>query len=160
MVAYPGQITGDLDVTGDVSVGGALDVTGAGGYVYAELDADGSFTAATATASDLSAPLVAGATYTVHAAVILTNTTGNTTVSWTGPAGATMQWCDTTASTDYADTIDGTNVYAATASTRLAIFVGLLKTTTTAGSLTLTLAVDAGTTTLGAGSFLRLDHVA
>lgn len=154
MVSYPGQITGDLVVSGD------LTVDGAGGYAYTELTDEQDFTLAAQTASDLTAAVAANATYLLHAAVILTNATGSSTVSWTGPTGATMQWNDTTTSTDYADTIDGTNSYASSASTRMALFLGLLKTSDTAGDLTMTMGVSAGTTAVAAGSFLRLDRVA
>lgn len=154
MVSYPGQVNGDLTVTG------SLTVTGAGGYAYGETAADTTFTAASQTDTTLAAAAAANATYEVTAAVVISNATGTSTVGWTGPSGATLQWNDTTTSTDYASTIDGTNAYASSASTRMAIFKGRLRTSSTAGNLTMTLGVSAGTTTLAAGSFLRLDRVA
>lgn len=127
---------------------------------YVELSAPANFTLAAQTATGLTLAAVATGTYVMEAAAIISNATGTSTVSWTGPAGATMQWNDTTTSTDYAATIGATNAYASSASTRMALFKGLFKTTGTAGSLTMTLGVSAGTTVLAAGSFLRLSRVA
>lgn len=127
---------------------------------YIELSTSPTFTLAAQTATALALALTATGTYVLSAAAIISNATGTTSVSWTGPAGATMQWNDTTTSTDYAATIGALNNYASSASTRMALFTGLLKTAGTAGTLTMTLGVSAGTTTLAAGSFLRLVRVA
>ena len=127
---------------------------------YVELSTSPTFTQAAQTATPLALAIVASATYILDAAAIIANNTGTTTVSWTGPAAATMQWNDSTTSTDYASTIGATNSYASNASTRMAFFKGLLKTGANAGTLTMTLGVSAGTTTLSAGSFLRLVRVA
>lgn len=127
---------------------------------FFQLATNPTFTSATQTATPVTLTVAASATYVMEAALIFSNTTGSTTPSWTGPTGATMQWNDTGASLDYSSTIGATNnSYASNAGTRMAFFKGLLVTSTTAGSLTLTLGVSAGTTTLSAGSYLRLTRV-
>lgn len=127
---------------------------------YFQLATSPTFTLAAQTATPVTLAVQASATYLMEAGVIIANSTGATTPSWTGPTGATMQWCDTGTSGDYSSTIGATNnSYAASASTRMAFFKGVLVTSTTAGSLTLTLGVSTGTTTLSAGSFLRLTRV-
>lgn len=160
MVSYGitrgGTVSGDLVVTGLITASGGL-LLPAG---YKELTTSPTFTLAAQTATPLTLALVASATYVLSTSAIISNAAGTTAVSWTGPAGATMQWNDTTTSTDYASTIGATNSYAASASTRMALFTGLLKTAAAAGNLTMTLGVSAGTTTLAAGSFLQLWRVA
>ncbi len=118
------------------------------------------FTLAAQTATPLTIAVEANARYEVTLCAIFDNATGVTTASWTGPAGATMQWVDTTSSLDYSATIGATNnTFVANAGTRMAIFKGNLLTTT-AGALTFTLGVSAGTTTLRAGSYIRTTRVA
>lgn len=127
---------------------------------FFQLTSSPTFTLAAQTATTVLLAVESSATYLVDAALILTNTTGITTVSWTGPASATMQWNDTTGSLDYSATIGATNnTYAANAGTRMAFFKGILTVAGTSGSLTATLGVSAGTTTLGAGSWLRLTRL-
>lgn len=127
---------------------------------FFQLATSPTFTLAAQTATPVTLAVQASATYLMEACLIFSNSTGSTTPSWTGPTGATMQWNDTGASLDYSSTIGATNnAYASNAGTRMAFFKGLLVTSTTAGSLTLTLGVSAGTTTLSAGSFLRLTRV-
>lgn len=155
-ISRGGTVNGNLAVTGALTVTGAI--IAPSGYI--DLSSSPTFTQAAQTATPLVLALAANATYVLSAAAIISNATGITSVSWTGPAGATLQWNDTTTSTDYAATIGATNSYAASASTRMALFTGVLKTGSTAGNLTLTLGVSAGTTTLAAGSFLRLARVA
>jgi hypothetical protein len=124
---------------------------------FFQLASSPTFTAAAQTATTVTLAVQASATYLMEACLIFSNSTGSTTPSWTGPSGATMQWNDTGTSTDYSSTIGATNnSYASNASTRMACFKGLLVTSSTAGSLTLTLGVSAGTTTLAAGTYLRL----
>ena len=127
---------------------------------FFQLASSPTFTLAAQTATPVTLAVQASATYLMEACLIFSNSTGSTTPSWTGPTGATMQWNDTGASLDYSSTIGATNnSYASNAGTRAAFFKGLLVTSTTAGSLTLTLGVSAGTTTLAAGSYLRLTRV-
>lgn len=119
------------------------------------------FTLAAQTATPLALAVEAGGRYLVECGIIFDNTTGITTPSWTGPAGATMQWVDTTASLDYSSTIGATNnSFAANAGTRMAILKGNLLVAATAGTLTLTLGVSTGTTNLRAGSYLSHQRVA
>lgn len=127
---------------------------------FFQLATNPTFTNAAQTATTVTVAVASNATYLVDCAVIFSNTTGNTSISWTGPASATMQWNDTGASLDYAATIGATNTYAANAGTRMAFFKGALFVSATSGSLTLTLGVSAGTTTLNSGSWLRLQRVA
>lgn len=125
---------------------------------YIETSSPANFTLAAQTASALTVAAVATGTYRMDCMAVISNATGTTTISWTGPAGATMQWNDTTTSTDYAATIGATNTYASSASTRMALFSGIFKTTGTAGNLTMTIGVSAGTTVLAAGSNLSLQR--
>lgn len=118
------------------------------------------FTLAAQTATTVTLAVESSATYLMEAALIFSNTTGITTPSWTGPASATMQWNDTTGSLDYSSTIGATNnTFAANAGTRMAFLKGVLIVAGTSGSLTLTLGVSAGTTTLAAGTWLRLTRL-
>lgn len=127
---------------------------------FFQLASSPTFTLAAQTATPVTLAIEASATYLMEAAIIIQNSTGSTTPSWAGPTGATMQWCDTGTSLDYSSTLGATNnSYVSNAGTRMAFFKGLLVVSTTAGSLTLTLGVSAGTTTLSAGSFLRLTRV-
>jgi hypothetical protein len=100
----------------------------------------------------------------VEAAVIFSNaTSGSTVFSWSGPAGATMKWNDTTAAADYQSTIGGTNTYTfASGVTRMAFFKGKLIMSTTSGNLTLTVSNSVGTastSTVLTDSWLRLTRV-
>lgn len=118
------------------------------------------FTSASQTATTVLLAVDASATYLMECQLIISNTTGSTTPSWTGPAGATMQWNDTTTSGDYSSTIGATNnPFPSLATPRMIFLKGLLITSGTAGSLTLTLGVSAGTTTLTSGTNLRLTRV-
>lgn len=127
---------------------------------YVQLATSPTFTLAAQTATPITLAVQASATYLMEAGLVFSNSTGSTTPSWTGPTGATMQWNDTGTSTDYSSTIGATNnAYAANASTRMAFLKGILTVSSTSGSLTLTLGVSTGTTTLSAGSFLRLTRV-
>jgi|SRR5579859_1791970 len=118
------------------------------------------FTLAAQTATTIALAVESSATYIMESVEIISNTTGNTTFSWTGPTGATMQWNDTTASLDYTSTIGGLGfVWPSNAGTRMVIHKGYLVTSSTAGTLTLTIGVSAGTTTLFTGSYLKLTRV-
>lgn len=158
--------TGGIDVYSQSGTSTPLKVRDTAGNVRSAIDGffqlatSPTFTLAAQTATPVTLAVESSATYLMEAAIIIANTTGATTPSWTGPTGATMQWNDTGASLDYSSTIGATNnSYAANAGTRMAFFKGLLVTSSTAGSLTLTLGVSAGTTTLSAGSWLRLTRV-
>lgn len=118
------------------------------------------FTLAAQTASTIALAVESSATYLMESVEIFSNTTGNTTFSWTGPTGATMQWNDTTASLDYTSTIGGLGfVWPSNAGTRMVVHKGYLVTAGTPGTLTLTVGVSAGTTTLNTGSYLRLTRL-
>lgn len=131
---------------------------------FAQATANQTSTATSQTASTyLTLAVEASATYMMDLALIFSesSTSGIFTPSWTGPSGATMQWCDTAASGDYASTIGATNItFTGSASNRMAFFKGLLVTSTTAGSLTLTFATNnTFTATVLSGSFLKLVRV-
>lgn len=136
-------------------------VRAAGAPQFATAPQDQSTTSAAQVASTyLVLPVAAGATYIMRAAIIAQNTVGNFVPSWTGPAGATMKWCDTTASLDYQSTLGGTaNVFGANAGTRMIFLEGKLKTSTTPGSLTFTFSASAGTSTVFTDSYLTLNRV-
>lgn len=127
---------------------------------FYQLTTNPTFTSASPTNTTIALTVEAPATYLMESAFVFQNTTGNTTISWNGPIGGTMQWCDTTTSTDYSSTINATNnAWPANASVRMSFFKGILFTTTNTGSLTATVSVSAGTTTLMSGSYLRLTRV-
>ena len=128
---------------------------------YVDSTADQPTTSATQVASnELLLPLAVNAKYVMSAGIIAQNTTGNFVPSWTGPTGATMKWCDTTASLDYSSTIGATNnTFAANAGVRMIFLGGRLKTSTTAGNLTFTFSASAGTSTVFADSWLMLTRV-
>lgn len=126
--------------------------------------ADQTFTTTSQVASTfLTLALEISATYLMEAGVIFSAaTSGTTTFSWTGPTGATMKWNDTTTAGDYTSTIGGTNGYAFSAGSKLAFFKGKLVTSTTAGSLTLTVSNSVGgasTSSVLTDSWLRLTRV-
>ncbi|GAX54753.1 hypothetical protein [Streptomyces olivochromogenes] len=151
-----------VTTSGTVTVGGNLSVTGIGsvGYVRSTSNQSISVTGQTASTA-LVLPVAANAEYWVEAQLIVQNTTGTWTPSWTGPSGATMKWNDTTTSTDYSSTIGATNnAYAASASVRLAFLKGVLKTSSTAGNLTFTTNASTGTTTIQSDSALMIRRVA
>lgn len=128
---------------------------------YVRATAGQNVTSATQTASTfLHLAIQANSTYLMECGLIMVNTTGSWTPSWTGPAGATMQWNDTSVSTSYSSTIGATNnSFPANAATRLVFLKGILFTSATAGTLTFTFNASAGTTTLQTDSWLRLTKV-
>lgn len=127
---------------------------------FFQLTTNPTFTSASQTATTVLLAVDASATYLMECQLIISNTTGNTTPSWTGPSGATMQWNDTTTSGDYSSTIGATNnPFPSLATPRMIFLKGILVTSSTAGNLTLTLGVSAGTTTLQSGTNLRLTRV-
>ena len=130
---------------------------------FAQATANQTSTATSQTASTyLTLAVEASATYLMELALVFSesSTSGIFTPSWTGPAGATMQWCDTGTSGDYSSTLGATNnSYTGSVATRLAFFKGIL-TITTAGTLTFTFATNATfTATVFSGSYLRLTRV-
>ncbi|MFJ4626166.1 hypothetical protein [Streptomyces sp. NPDC088847] len=154
--------TGNIAATGSVTVGGNLSVTGIGSVSYVRSTSNQNIAATAQTAStQLLLSVAANAEYWVDVQIIAQNTSGTWTPSWTGPSGATMKWNDTTTSTDYSSTLGATNnTYAASASVRMCFFTGILKTSSTAGTLTFTTNASTGTTVLQADSALLLRRVA
>ena len=131
---------------------------------YAEVNVDFPVTGTTAqTATPLAAAVEAGRTYTVWAGVIFSNTSAAATagLSWTGPAGATMQWNNTTGTSNYRASIGLVDPYTGSVAARMALLSGRLVVPTTAGSLTLTLSTSDGaqTSTLLSGSWIYLARV-
>jgi hypothetical protein len=127
---------------------------------FFQLASSPTFTLAAQTATTVTLAVESSATYLMEAGLIFTNTTGNTTPSWTGPASATMQWNSTNTPLTYSSTIGAVNnTFTSNAATNMAFFKGILIVAGTSGSLTLTLGVSAGTTTLAAGSWLRLTRL-
>lgn len=114
----------------------------------------------TQTASGLSVALDANATYLVDLFAYWTTTASATvTTSWTGPAGATMVWGDTTTGNDLVTTLTGTSPAWTTGNKIVRVF-GFLTTGVTAGNLVFTLASNvAASATLKAGSVLTLDRI-
>lgn len=131
---------------------------------FVQATANQSSTATSQTASTyLTLAVEASATYVMELCLIFSESSasGIFTPSWTGPSGATMQWCDTGTSSDYSSTIGATNnTYTGSTATRMAFFKGPLVTSTTAGSLTLTFATNSTyTATVYAGSYLKLTRM-
>lgn len=152
-----------ITTTGNVTVGGDFSVTGIGQKQYVRATSNQSITSVTPsqTASTfLVLPVVANAKYIVRAGVIITNTSGVTAPSWTGPSGATMKWVNTTASADYQSTIGGTTgTFPSLATSRMMLFEGLLQVSSTAGNLTFTGSTTTGTLQILADSYLTLERV-
>lgn len=126
-------------------------------------------TTAQTAVTGLAVPVEASATYLMEAWFIIASTvaTADTMAnSWTGPSGATMQWCDTNSTGDYQATLGAVAVGDTTLNnaTHVSMFKGVLKTSTTAGNLTPTFGVSATTTspsyTVGANSYVRLTRIA
>lgn len=120
-------------------------------------------------ATGLASAVEASATYLMEAWFLINSTvsTADTAaISWTGPSGATMQWGDTNATSDYNATIGAVAVGDATLNiaVHLVMFKGVLKTSSTAGNLTPTFGVSATTTspsyTVLANSYVRLTRIA
>lgn len=112
------------------------------------------------TASGLSVALDANATYLVDLFAYWTTANSATvTTSWTGPAGATMTWGDTTTGNDLVTTLGGTSPSWTTGNKIVRVY-GFLSTAGAAGNLVFTLASSvAASATLKAGSVLALDRI-
>jgi hypothetical protein len=142
---------------------------------YASLAADFSKTSDAAAADVMSVAVVANATYVIDADLIATGaTTGDLALSWSLPAGATLDWIpggpSTSASSASSTPPDiGARSAGSTANVGMVganIMVrphGILRVGATAGNLTLRAAqavADATATTIKAGSILRAQRVA
>lgn len=128
-------------------------------YVEAASDQTSVGTAQTAS-TQLLAAVQANATYRVEADVYWTTASSSTvTTSWTGPAGASMLWGDTTTGGDIVTTLTGVSPTWSTG-TKLVRIYGTLKTGGTAGTLTFTFASSvAASVTIKALSNLTLTRV-
>lgn len=117
-------------------------------------------TAQTASTS-LAIAVEANATYLVEAWVYWTTAASATvTTSWTGPAGTTFVWNDTTTGGDVVTTLTGVSPSWATGNKMVNIF-GTLTTTGTAGTLTFTFASSvAASVTTQPQSTLTLERIA
>jgi hypothetical protein len=103
----------------------------------------------------------ANATYLVNAWVYWTTAASATvTTSWTGPAGTTFVWNDTTTGGDVVTTLTGVSPPWATGNKMINLF-GTLTTTGTAGTLTFTFASSvAASVTTQPQSTLTLERIA
>jgi hypothetical protein len=133
-------------------------------WPYADTAADFPVTGSTAqTPTPLSVTLEPNRTYLVDAGVIFANTSAAASagLSWSGPAGATMQWNNTTGSTGYRSTIGAVDSYTGSVATREAFLKGRIVTGAAGGALTLTLSTSDAlqTSTLAAGSWLLATRV-
>lgn len=167
--------TGGVLIYSQSSTGNALKVRLPGGAVFgltpaiAVLAADSAaMTTTTQTSSGLALAVEAGATYLMEMTVFIKSTvaTGNTLAhTFTGPSGATMQWGDTNTTSDYAATL--TTVKSGDvgldASTHCLVLVGYLTISSTAGTLTWTVACSATASSpsfkVGAGSSMQLTRI-
>ena len=125
--------------------------------------ANQSTTSTSQTASTyLTIAVEANATYLMEESLIFSNSSASGTLatSFTGPSGATMQWNDTSTSTDYAATIGATNSYTGSTSTRMGFLKGTLVVGSTSGSFTATFSASSSTTsTIYSGSTLKLTRI-
>lgn len=116
------------------------------------------------TATGLTVAVEAGRTYLVHAAPIFSCTSAAATVGigWTGPAGASLKWNNTTGSTGYRNAIGLTDTYTGSTAVREAFFFGRLVVGAAAGNLTMTISTSdaAQTATLYQDSWMILQRVA
>ncbi|MFE9834032.1 glycosyl hydrolase family 28-related protein [Streptomyces sp. NPDC005551] len=129
------------------------------GSSFATADQTSVGTALTAS-TFLTASVQANAVYLVEALVYWTTAnTATVTTSWTGPAGATMIWGDTTTGGDIVTTLGGVSPAWATGTKLVRIF-GTLVTAGTAGTLGFTFASSvAASVTVKSGSGLILDRI-
>jgi hypothetical protein len=105
-------------------------------------------------------PVVATGTYLMRAELVWnTPNAVNFVHSWTGPAGATLTWTDSTATS--MATIGATDTWSSTGVDKAAYFFGTLATTGTAGNFTLTFAsgTAANTATLKINSNVTLYRI-
>lgn len=133
--------------------------------LYAEASDAFPVTGTTAqTVTPLAVQVEAGRTYVVMAGVVWSCTSAAASVglSWSGPAGATLTWNNTTGSTGYRASIGLVDSYTGSTAEREAFLLGRLRVPTTAGAFALTLSTSdsAATATLSAGSWLMLHRVA
>lgn len=134
-------------------------------WVYTATDTDFPVTGVTTqTTTPLAVTLEAGHTYLIRAGIVFSNTASAASagLSWTGPAGAAMQWNNTTGSTGYRATIGLVDSYTGSTATREAFLLGRITLAATGGNLALTLSTSdsAQTSTLAAGSWLLAERVA
>jgi len=117
-------------------------------------------TAQTASTS-LTLAVEANATYLVQAWVYWTTaSTSTVTTSWTGPAGTTFVWNDTTTGGDVVTTLTGVSPVWPTGNKMVNLF-GTLTTTGTAGTLTFTFASSlSASVTIQPQSTLTLERIA
>jgi hypothetical protein len=133
--------------------------------LYAEVADAFPVTGTTAqTTTPLAAQVEVGRTYVVMAGIVwsCTSAAANVGLSWSGPAGATLTWNNTTGSTGYRNAIGLVDSYTGSTAEREAFLLGRLRVPTTAGALAFTLSTSdsAATATLSAGSWLLLHRVA
>lgn len=127
----------------------------------------GAFSSATETNStttqqaspNIIAPVVANATYIMRLNLFVSQPNSSFVHSFTGPAGATMVWCDNVGSV--MATLTATDSWTTSAS-RTITLTGKLITSSTAGNLTFTFAsgTAAQTVTVNPGSALTLERIA
>jgi hypothetical protein len=134
-------------------------------WTYAESSADELFTGDTVQHPSASVAVLVevGRTYLVDVGAIFSCSSAAASVAlgWSGPAGATMQWNNTTGSLGYRSTIGLTDSYTGSTATRETFLRGRLTVGASAGSLSLTISTSdpAQTATLAAGSWLLLTRV-
>jgi hypothetical protein len=128
---------------------------------YAIASADQTVSVITQTASTyLAVPIEASATYLMEGFLtIQTPNAVNFVHSFTGPSGAAMVWGDSTATS--VATLTGTDTWSGNGVNKTAMIKGMLTTSTTAGTLTVTFAsgTAANNAILRSGSWVRLTRV-
>jgi hypothetical protein len=138
----------------------AGDVKGlAPGWVYTGAAQNSTVTAQTASTA-LTLAVEANASYEMEAMIVMQSPSGvSFTNSFTGPAGASMIWCDTTAT--YMGTLGAVDSWTGTGANKVGVLKGALIVGATAGALTVTFGSGTAgqTAILGAGSWLKLTRV-
>ena len=133
-------------------------------FPYSEVATDFPVTGGTAqTATPLAVQLEPFAKYVVTVAAIFSNSSAAASagLSFSGPAGASLKWNNTTGSTGYKATIGGVDSYTGSTALREAFLIGKCVTGATGGLLALTLSTSDGaqTSTLAADSWLLAQRV-
>jgi hypothetical protein len=168
-----------LTTDDSLTVGGNLTVTGIGKTIFARKSADESVTSSNTLQDDdhLTVAVVANAVYEIEGFLIYDgSTTGDIKIAWTVPSGATLTWSapgppssasGNTSSVKLAKENTSGDFYGAIgtgAGNSLVLAIrGILRTSSTAGSLTLQWAqntADATATTVYTDSYIKASRVA
>lgn len=133
-----------------------LNIGGSGAYSSAS---ESTSLATQQASANLVCAVEANATYLLRVNLLVSQATSSFVHSWTGPAGATMNWADNSGSV--MATIGATDTWSSVAS-RTILLTGKLITSSTAGNLTFTYASGTAgqTVTIQPGAQISLERIA